>query len=133
MQKINLAYVIDDDEILVMLVKIQMKKNEAYDVVESFDNGEEALLSLKTLLETGGQLPEMILLDLNMPIMDGWQFLEAYEQLHFPHEIPVFIATSSIDPRDIEKAKAHPNVKDYIKKPITQDTLNAIASKLGKG
>lgn len=130
MQKIDLAYIIDDDEILVMLVQMQMQKNGAFDSVETFCNGEDALTHLKAEIKANGSLPAFILLDLNMPIMDGWQFLEEYVQLTLPKEIPVFIATSSIDPKDIEKAKEYTVVKGYVMKPIDQPKLNEIIGKL---
>ncbi len=130
MRKIKLAYVIDDDEILVTLVKIHMQKNEAYEKIETFCNGEDALTHLSKIMETGEEQPDLIILDLNMPIMDGWQFLEEYTLNGMPREIPVFIATSSIDPKDIEKARTYPIVKDYIMKPIDQAKLNRIVSLL---
>lgn len=130
MQKIDLAYIIDDDEILVMLVQMQMQKNGAFSAVETFCNGEDALTHLKAEIKANASLPAFILLDLNMPIMDGWQFLEEYVQLSLPREIPVFIATSSIDPKDIEKAKKYSVVKGYVMKPIDQPKLNEIIGKL---
>lgn len=126
MQTIDLVYIIDDDDILLMLTKILIQRNALYEKSEEFYNGQEALDRLKEAIEKGENLPKVILLDLNMPIVDGWQFLEEFLQLPLPVEIPIFIVTSSIDPRDIEEAKKHPSVKDYIMKPITADKLNMI-------
>lgn len=132
MQTINLTYIIDDDEILVMLVKILIQRNESYDASEEFYNGQDALAHLKDVIKMKQALPQVILLDLNMPLMDGWQFLEEFVQLPLEKEIPVFIVTSSIDPNDIEKAKKYPLVKDYIMKPVTHDKLSTIAEWLNK-
>ena len=65
----------------------------------------------------------MILLDLNMPILDGWQFLDEFIHLPLKKEISIFIVTSSIDPSDIEMAKNYKMVKSYIMKPITAQKL----------
>jgi CheY-like chemotaxis protein len=132
MQAIDLAYVIDDDEILVMIVKILIKRNEHFNASESFCNGQEAIDHLKEVLRSGGQLPEVIFLDLNMPRMDGWQFLEEFVQLKIEKEIPVFIVTSSIDPADIDNAKKFPAVKDYIMKPVSDERLNKVFEMIRK-
>ncbi len=130
MKKIDLAYIIDDDDILVMLVKMLIKQNPLYESSQAFFNGEDAITYLHTMLADGGQLPDVILLDLNMPIMDGWQFLDAFVQLKLEKQIPVFIATSSIDPKDIEKSKEYPPVKGYIKKPVKKENLDMIFSEV---
>ena len=126
MKKIDLAYIIDDDDILVMLVKMLIKQNPLYESSQEFFNGEDAMTHLQTIVANGEQLPDVILLDLNMPIMDGWQFLDAFVQLKLEKEIPVFIATSSIDPKDIEKSKQYKPVKGYIKKPVKKENLDHI-------
>lgn len=126
MKKIDLAYIIDDDDILVMLVKMLIKQNPLYESSQEFFNGEDAITHLHTIVANGEQLPDVILLDLNMPIMDGWQFLDAFVQLELEKEIPVFIATSSIDPKDIEKSKQYKPVKGYIKKPVKKENLDFI-------
>lgn len=128
MKKIDLTYIIDDDDILVMLVKMLIKQNPLYGASQEFFNGEEAITHLHTLLANGDEklLPDVILFDLNMPIMDGWQFLDAFVQLQLKKEIPVFIATSSIDPKDMEKSKEYKPVKGYIKKPVKKENLEQI-------
>lgn len=126
MQMIDLAYIIDDDEILVMLMKMLVKRNPHYEASEEFYNGQEAIEHLKEVLKSGAKLPKVIFLDLNMPLMDGWQFLEEFVHLPIKEEIPVFIVTSSIDPADIDNAKKFPVVKDYIMKPVSDQKLTDI-------
>ncbi len=131
MKKIDLAYIIDDDDILVMLVKMLIQKNPRYDASQEFYNGEAAIEHLNAVIAANDQLPDVILLDLNMPILDGWQFLDAFVQFSLPKDIPIFIVTSSIDPKDIEAAKKYKEVKGYLMKPLTQDKLNQIFAKMG--
>ena len=76
-------------------------------------------------------LPDAILLDLNMPVMDGWQFLDEFISLPITKEIHIFIMTSSIDPADIEMAGKYKVVKEYIMKPITTQKLDVLCKLIG--
>ncbi|WP_316928100.1 response regulator [Gillisia marina] len=91
-----------------------------------FHNGEEALINLKSIIKAEEKLPDIILLDLNMPIMDGWQFLDEFTKIKTEKKITIYIITSSVDPMDIEKAKEYNNVNNYIVKPITLEALQDI-------
>lgn len=130
MTKINRAFIIDDDEIFLTLVEIHMIKCGLFHDIITFNNGDDAIAKLGEDLKNPNELPDFILLDLNMPVMDGWQFLDAYNQMNIPKEIPVFIATSSIDPRDMEKSKSYSVVKDYVLKPITGQKIQEMVDKL---
>ncbi|SFB24110.1 Response regulator receiver domain-containing protein [Flavobacterium swingsii] len=123
MNKVNLTYIIDDDKIFVFVLKKILKKNENFDEVLDFKNGEEVLDLLSNKDNT---LPNIILLDINMPVIDGWQFLEEIEKLPNKEKLNVFIMSSSIDTNDIEKSKLFSTVKDFISKPINNDKLNKL-------
>ena len=124
--KNKLTYIIDDDKLSLKLLTILIAKNEFCDDIRSFFNPEVALDELKKNCNENKNLPDAILLDLNMPVMDGWQFLDEFNHLNLKKEIPVFIITSSIDQADIEMAKNYKAVKNYIKKPITAEKLTMI-------
>lgn len=124
--KNKLTYIIDDDKLTVKLMSILISKNNFCDEIESFHNPQVALDKLKHNFNTNEILPDTILLDLNMPVMDGWQFLEEFLLLPIQKKITIFIMTSSIDPNDIDKAKNYSVVKDYIDKPITAQKLNSL-------
>ncbi|MFN0203780.1 MAG: response regulator [Bacteroidia bacterium] len=132
MQMINLAYIVDDDEILVMLMQMLLKRNPHYQESLTFQHGQDALDALSDAITNRTELPQVIFLDLNMPLMDGWQFLEEFKLLAIPREIPVYVVTSSIDPSDIETAKKYPSVKGYIEKPVSDIKLNEIYGQLMK-
>jgi CheY-like chemotaxis protein len=80
------------------------------------------------------QLPEVIFLDLSMPIMDGWQFLDEFTSLSLKtdktEKILIYICSSSISPHDITKAKEISSVTDFIIKPVTKDKLAEIVMSL---
>lgn len=124
--KNKLTYIIDDDKLTVKLMSILIEKSKFCEEIQSFHNAQFAIEKLKENWNDNTILPDAILLDLNMPVMDGWQFLEEFIHLSFKKEIFIFIMTSSIDPADIEKAKKYDVVKDYIMKPITANKLDSL-------
>ena len=119
---IELACIIDDDKIYVNLVKkiIEIKKLSQNLLI--FKNGKEALDYFKAILEDviKERLPDIIFLDLNMPIMDGWEFLSEFVKIknNFNKKITLYVVSSSIDPRDLERARSFNMVTDYLIKPI---------------
>ncbi|MCS7018318.1 MAG: PAS domain-containing protein [Cytophagales bacterium] len=111
---------IDDDPIVNMVSKTLLQRNYPGIVVHAFLKAEEALQFLKTTKEQ----PSLILLDIIMPHMNGWQFLQAFEQL--PHRPPVFMLSSSLRQSDREEAQKHPTVVDFIAKPIDSEKIKGI-------
>lgn len=124
MTKNKFVYIIDDDPIVLAIGKKLIDRHQDYDQVSTAINGEEALQELSTI--DYHSLPNLILLDLNMPIMDGWEFLENVQKVDELKNIPIFIFTSSINPVDKDRSLAFPNVKGYISKPLTMSVLDEI-------
>ncbi|MEO6305716.1 MAG: response regulator [Bacteroidia bacterium] len=125
MNKIKNLALIDDDDMFVFLTKKTIEYSNLVDVVKVFRNGREAINFLNENSRNVEKLPEVILLDLTMPIMDGWQFLEQYVLLkpNIGKKIIIYIVSSSISPSDIERAKHINEVTDYIIKPVTKEHL----------
>ena len=90
--------------------------------IHAFENGKLALDSLIERLQSNQEMPDVIFLDINMPIMDGWEFLEAFHKLKFDKRIRINIITSSIDPADFQRweqfKKKTDHFLDYMNKPI---------------
>ena len=126
MSKIDLTYIIDDYKIFTFVLKKILEKNKNFNQILDFKNGEEVLL----MLTLHNFKPDVILLDINMPVIDGWQFLEALEKLPNKEQYKIFIMSSSIDKTDIEKSKTFSTVVDFISKPINNEKLNKLIGSL---
>ncbi len=124
--KVDLAYIIDDDEVIIYLTGLINKDVEFCDRMTSFTDSANALKSIKSAIESNKDLPSLILIDLNMPVMSGWMFLDELSKLELGKEIPVFIFSSSINQDDINRSKKYKIVKDYIIKPLTVNKISKI-------
>ena len=122
MKKVSSIFIVDDDPITVFGIRKMLKPVVDCEDVQIFQNGKEALDALIQRMDKGGDIPEVIFLDINMPIMDGWDFLEEIMNLELTERIMINMITSSIDPLDYQKwndAKAkclHP--LNFKNKPI---------------
>lgn len=120
-------YIIDDDPIYKLVTKKLIEKSSLFSETKEFSNGSEAL----NYFENTTDLPDILLLDLEMPEMDGWEFLEEFCSLENKiHKYSsIYIASSSIAVEDKEKSKKYKCVKEFLSKPINIDKLKHIAHK----
>jgi CheY-like chemotaxis protein len=126
MKKIDLVYIIEDDVVSTFLIQKIIDQSNIVEQSLTFANGLEAFNSL---IEQEN-IPAVIFLDINMPVMDGWEFLEAFEGVSFSKNIPVFILSSSIDTGDIEKSKTYNQVKGFLTKPLTPEKFSKVIEKM---
>ncbi len=128
MGKLENICIIDDDPIFIYGTKRLIKETSYQGDIEVYLNGEDAFLKFKDQLKEGKILPPIIFLDLNMPIMTGWEFLDAIHKIPeiTSMDLAVYVLSSSIDPRDTQKARDYELVKDFISKPIAMDVLERI-------
>lgn len=128
MKSVEVCCIIDDDPIFVYGTKRIMKEVNFTEKILVFNNGQEAIEGLLEISQSKELMPEVIFLDLNMPIMNGWEFLEEYDKLPKTNlkKTIIYIISSSVDPRDLERVKNYEKVNNYILKPITPDDLSNI-------
>ncbi|MCT8335431.1 response regulator [Leptospira sp. 85282-16] len=127
MKHLSMVYLVEDDVITTFLIKTLMEKFSFADEIQGFQNGEDAL---NALLASSID-PDMLFLDLNMPVMDGWEFLKAISKHPKYSKLPIYILTSSIDPTDKARSAEFPNVKGYLVKPLSLKDLQSINPEVG--
>lgn len=124
----KIVFLIDDDPIYVYLIRkiIQTIDNTAE--VKSFPDGEIAITYLESIRYQPQSLPQTIFLDLNMPVMDGWEFLGEYSKSFgaSAQNIKLYIVSSSISPDDIQQARGYDFVIEYLIKPLEKEKLTQI-------
>lgn len=123
----KIAWLIDDDELCNYLTAHILQSNNFCNEVQSFTNAEEALAELEIKVKEG-EFPDLIFLDLNMPVLDGWGFLQAYRNI--PEEVKktcaLYILSSSVDEEDINKSKLHQDVRGFLSKPLKKVDLEMV-------
>ncbi|MCM4173761.1 response regulator [Arenibacter sp. TNZ] len=124
--------IVDDDDIYQFTVIKTLKALKLTDRIMVFSDGEEALDFMLDHLNEDDVLPDVIFLDIDMPVMDGFQFMEEYIKLKpsLGKKIIIYMVSSSVDPADIERANKIGEITDYIVKPITHDQLKSIIQEL---
>jgi len=125
-------FLVDDDATFVFMTKRIIKSTTIDSEINEFPDGEAAIDFLKDHLDHTEPLPDVIFLDLNMPIMDGWGFLEEYVSLEpkMKKKVKLYIVSSSISPHEIERAKGFSSVSDFIIKPLVKEKFIEIIESL---
>ena len=127
MRRFEQIYLIDDDEIFVFVLTKLLHKSGRFGQMTNIRNGQDAIEMLQKQYAENKKLPDLIFLDLNMPVLDGWQFLDEVEKLPFKQALEIHIISSSIDVREIEKSKEYTTVKSFVSKPVSLAWLNNLA------
>ena len=118
---------IDDDEATNYLHKFYINEWEITEKIYVAVNGKEAIDFLQTNESFKNEKPSLILLDINMPVMNGFEFMEAYGELEeeLKASTVVVMLTTSLHPKDLERADTFSDLKAYINKPLTKDEIYA--------
>ena len=121
------VWLIDDEEVANYLAANILQINKFTSEIRSFTKGQDALAALEAS-EKNGALPDFLFLDLNMPVFDGWSFLQAYRQLseEVKQHCALYILSSSIDEDDAKKAKIHEDVRDFVAKPLNKNKIEVV-------
>ncbi|MFC6999500.1 response regulator [Rufibacter roseus] len=130
MKKIAVISLIDDDQVYQFLTRKMIEDSGFVETILQFTDGEDAIAYLAENQQNAEKLPDLILLDLEMPFMDGWQFLDQYIKIGFAKEITIYIASSSTSLSDQEKSQQISEVKGYIVKPVTKEQFVEVVNSL---
>lgn len=117
--------VVDDDPINNKICKFVIRDSIPDADVISFTDPEKGLAFLRSEFSKPSVGTAILFLDINMPTMTGWEFMELYEQEDtiIKDQLSIYIMSSSVNPKDWEKAKINPNIMDFIEKPLTEESL----------
>jgi len=121
--------VVDDDKIFQFTMKLSLKPLNNIGDVNYFNDGLEAIdFIIDCNVNDKNKMPDIIFLDINMPVMDGYQFIEDYRKISskLDKTIKIHMLSSSIDPVDIEKVKNINEISSYITKPIEKGVLKSV-------
>ena len=128
MNNCNKVFLIDDDRLSNFVNRSLLRNIGLGFDVHTFDSADNALFALKALAESSSTFPELILLDVNMPGKDGWEFLDECEKL-FPEMqsiCTIYMLSASLAKKDIDYAKEYAAVKGFIQKPLKVEKMESI-------
>lgn len=117
---------IEDDKIQIFLIEKFIKKFGYTGKISFYENGKLAYEEMKRRFENITSFPDLIFLDLNMPIWDGWLFLDEFNKLPKSHQPIIYILTSSLSEEDLKKAEDRGFTNRYLQKPLDYTILKNI-------
>jgi response regulator of citrate/malate metabolism len=130
--KIPNLWIIDDDPMSSFYIKRLAELGELASIITIYDKARGAVDYLLHHKQSAQHLPDVILLDIYMPDLDGWGFMVEFDKIkdQLSKEVDVYIISSSSHPKDIHRADSSPEVKAYLQKPITMDMLKRAMMKV---
>lgn len=130
MKKLKNILLIDDNEADNYLHQMTLEEVGCAEKISVLENGKKALDYLLDLKENELPFPDLIFLDINMPLLNGWEFVEAFNEFNsgLEQSIVVVMLTTSLNPDDEDKAEKNKGVNGFLNKPLTSDTIHDILS-----
>lgn len=121
----KLVVIIDDDPISILVCETMIKKANFTEKIKTFNDAKDALAFFDRHYTDGKEMPDFIFLDIQMPEISGWDFMDAYGQFsHIPVRTPhVVMLSATFDPDDQQKATQNNLIISFISKPITKEAL----------
>jgi len=129
--KVKNACIIDDDDIFRFIVKKHIQNQGLAENILSFENGHEAISYLKENHDKPHLLPDVVFLDINMPVMNGWDFVAAYHEVKvdLAKNATIFMVSSSVDDRDISRANDSEVITEYVSKPLDKKRISDLMNR----
>jgi response regulator of citrate/malate metabolism len=129
-KKIGNLWIIDDDPMASFYIKRLAELGELANIITIFDKAKGAMETLVSHKKSPEHLPDLILLDIYMPEMDGWTFLQNFVQVKddLIKPVDIFIISSSGHLKDINRARSLPDVKAFLQKPVTMEVLKNLVA-----
>ncbi|OON67564.1 response regulator [Hymenobacter sp. CRA2] len=128
MPKLSRILLVDDDQTTNYLNQLLLKRLDVAEQLQVALNGQEALNLMQDYGETAATpQPMLVLLDVKMPVMDGFEFLQAYAELPVSHreDVVIVMLTTSLHPQDVERVQQL-NIAGFLNKPLTSEKINDI-------
>jgi len=129
-KRLNRVLLVDDDESANFLNKMILTRTGMVEEIVSSLNGEEALRwleGMQTGSDKAGKEPLLLFLDINMPVMDGWEFLDHYNEKKAQGAI-IYMLSTSQNPEDVQRARQIQSVKGFLHKPLTANDLDKVVA-----
>lgn len=129
-QKLDLVLLIDDDDVVNILNTIMLRQTGQVESILAIQSAEKALETLSTF-QSENKWPALIFVDINMPGMDGWEFIDQFRENFSPYKqkCVICLLSSSLDPRDKQKATQSDMVDLYASKPLTKEVVHTLWKK----
>lgn len=127
-KKLSSLWIIDDDPMSSFYIKRLAELGELADIITIYNKAQGAVDYLLHHKKSNSHLPDVILLDIYMPELDGWGFLQEFKKIkdQLIKDIVIYIISSSNHPKDVKHAESIGEVKGYFQKPVTIETLKTI-------
>src|SRR5690349_14796448 len=122
-QKLNCVLLIDDDEPTNFLTQMILEDAGCANYIKVAQSGPEALKYLSSNAEESNPTPDLVFLDINMPAMDGWEFIDEFRNIGRKLKPIIIMLTTSLFPEDRQRAKEIPEISGFENKPLTEDKM----------
>lgn len=126
MSKIREIWLVDDDRISLVIARHLFARHPRLKLTQVFERAGDVLKAV----DAGESMPDLVIIDINMPVMSGWELIECIREKHQEARLPVAVFTSSIDNRDEQRANSYQDVIGFFVKPLTAELLDTLADRL---